>query len=82
MNNTREVSSMDRDLSARIRERAYEIWMSTGCSHGQAEQHWFAAEQEILTGSAFHAKVADAPTKANKRRATAKRSKESLRHLT
>jgi hypothetical protein len=73
---------MDRDLSARIRERAYEIWMANGCRHGQAEQHWFAAEQEILAGSSFDAKVPNTPAKANKRRATAKRSKERLRYST
>ena len=73
---------MDRDVSERIRERAYEIWMTTGCRHGQADQHWFAAEQEILAGSSFDAKVANVPAKANKRRGAAKRSKESLRHLT
>ena len=70
---------MDRDVSDRIRERAYEIWMATGCRHGQAEQHWFTAEQEIRAGSSLDAKVGDAPTKANKRRGVAKRSKESLR---
>lgn len=73
---------MDRDMSARIRERAYEIWIANGCRHGQAEQHWFTAEQEILAGSSFAAKVAEAPAKADKRRGSAKRSKESLRHLT
>jgi DUF2934 family protein len=68
---------MELDLSDRIRERAYEIWMASGCRHGQAEQHWFAAEQELKAGTSRDAKVADAPTKANKRRGTAKRSKES-----
>ena len=70
---------MDRDVSDRIRERAYEIWMATGRHHGEAEQHWFAAEQEILAGSAFDATVANVPTKTNRRRGTAKRAKESLR---
>jgi hypothetical protein len=70
---------MDRDLSERIRERAYEIWMATGCRHGQAEQHWFTAEREILTAPSLDVKAADAPGKANKRRGNAKRSKESLR---
>lgn len=60
--------NLDRDLSDRIRERAYEIWVGTGCRHGDAERHWFAAEQEILTGSSLDATVAHAPAKANKRR--------------
>ena len=71
---------MDRDVSDRIRERAYEIWMASGCRHGEAEHHWFTAEQEILAGSSFDAKAALAPAKANKRRTAAKRSKESLRN--
>jgi DUF2934 family protein len=32
----------------RIRERAYEIWVASGYRDGQAEQHWLAAEREIL----------------------------------
>lgn len=73
---------MDRDVSDRVRERAYEIWVANGCRHGQADQHWLAAEQEILAGSSFDAKLANVPAKANKRRGAAKRFKESLRRLT
>ena len=40
---------MDQSLEDRIRERAYEIWTAHGWVPGQAEQHWLAAEQEILT---------------------------------
>jgi hypothetical protein len=64
---------MDGNLSDRIRERAYEIWVSSGCRHGEAERHWFAAEQEISAASALHAKIA--PTQASKNRRTPKRSK-------
>jgi hypothetical protein len=39
---------MDETLNHRIRERAYEIWAITGCPEGQADQHWLAAEREIL----------------------------------
>ena len=45
------TSHMDQDLENLIRERAYEIWTSHGCVHGQADQHWLAAEREILTAS-------------------------------
>jgi len=41
---------MHQDLSERIRERAYEIWIASGYRDGKAEQHWLAAEQEILSG--------------------------------
>jgi DUF2934 family protein len=40
---------MHQDLSERIRERAYEIWIASGCRDGEADQHWLAAEQEILS---------------------------------
>jgi hypothetical protein len=42
---------MDQSLENRIRERAYEIWIAQGCVHGQADQHWLAAEREILAAS-------------------------------
>ncbi len=45
------TSHMDQNLEKLIRERAYEIWTSHGCVHGQADQHWLAAEREILTAS-------------------------------
>ena len=38
------------ESSNRIRERAYEIWQERGCPDGQAEEHWLAAEREILDG--------------------------------
>jgi DUF2934 family protein len=40
---------MDHNLEHRIRERAYEIWTAHGCINGQADQHWLAAEREVLT---------------------------------
>jgi hypothetical protein len=43
---------MDKSLENRIRERAYEMWTADGCADGQAEQHWLAAEREILATSA------------------------------
>ena len=42
---------MDDTLTHRIRERAYEMWMSDGCREGEAEQHWLAAEREVLKSS-------------------------------
>jgi hypothetical protein len=41
----------ERDLSDRIRDRAYEIWAASG-RNGEAAQHWLAAEREILSASA------------------------------
>jgi hypothetical protein len=31
-----------------VRERAYELYLSRGGEHGQDEDDWFRAEQEIL----------------------------------
>jgi hypothetical protein len=42
---------MEPSLEYRIRERAYEIWIADGCVNGQDDQHWLAAEQEILAKS-------------------------------
>jgi len=42
---------MDHNLEGRIRELAYKIWTAQGCIHGQADQHWLAAEREILAAS-------------------------------
>jgi hypothetical protein len=41
---------MDHTLEERIRERAYQIWNACGCTDGQAEEHWFTAEREVLSG--------------------------------
>ena len=35
-------------VEKRIRERAYELYESRGCEHGQDVQDWLRAEQEIL----------------------------------
>lgn len=56
---------MDRDLSDRIRERAYEIWVATGCRDGEADQHWLTAERELTTASS----VRDAAKTTKARRA-------------
>jgi hypothetical protein len=40
---------MDCSLQHRIRERAYEIWSAEGRTHGRAEQHWLAAERQVLS---------------------------------
>jgi Protein of unknown function (DUF2934) len=64
---------IDQDLSERIRGRAYEIWIASVHGDGEADQHWLAAEQEILSGLRSAA-VAKAPAKRIRGRATVKRS--------
>ena len=39
---------MEQSVQERIRERAYQLWDTSGRMNGQAEQHWLAAEREIL----------------------------------
>ena len=62
------------DLSDLIRERAYEIWIASGYRSDEAEQHWLAAEQEILS-SLQSAAAVKAPAKRISGRAAPKRSK-------
>ena len=61
-----------RSLEHRIRERAYEIWTARGCIQGQDDQHWLAAEREILTE--LTATVAVPETGASVARPCAKKS--------
>ena len=61
---------MDHSLQNRIRERAYELWNAHGCVHGQADQHWLAAEREILAAST--AAIAREPAPQKKRRPPAR----------
>jgi hypothetical protein len=42
------MRAMDNTLQERIRERAYEIWSTNGHIEGKADQHWLAAERELL----------------------------------
>ena len=39
---------MTQAIEQRIRERAYEIWMATGCENGLADLHWLSAEQAVM----------------------------------
>jgi hypothetical protein len=64
---------MDQNLENLIRERAYEIWAAGGCMHGQADQHWLAAEREILTAST--ATLSGKPVPEKKKRPLHARSK-------
>jgi Protein of unknown function (DUF2934) len=61
---------MDQTIENRIRERAYEIWTAHGRVHGQADQHWLAAEREILAAST--AALAGKPAPKKKRRSPAR----------
>jgi Protein of unknown function (DUF2934) len=53
---------MEEDLLDLIRERAYEKWIASGYRDDEAEQHWLAAEREILS-ALQSAAVVKAPAK-------------------
>ena len=38
----------DSNLRHQIETRAFEIWMSSGCSQGNDVAHWLQAENEVL----------------------------------
>ena len=40
--------SFDTELRGQIERRAHEIWLSSGCSHGNDIAHWLRAENEVL----------------------------------
>jgi Protein of unknown function (DUF2934) len=68
---------MEHTLEHRIRQRAYEIWHAHGRADGKANEHWLAAEREVL--SSLHAPASDAsPRKtANPTRTVGQRSAKS-----
>jgi hypothetical protein len=39
------------DLDQAIRERAYHLWIESGCEDGNADAHWLVAQREILSAS-------------------------------
>jgi Protein of unknown function (DUF2934) len=59
------------DLEHAIRERAYHLWIESGCEDGQAEHHWLVAQRSIL-GTLLGARN-DAAAKPKKARAPRKK---------
>jgi hypothetical protein len=39
------------DMEQAIRERAYHLWIESGCTEGNADVHWLAAQRDILSAS-------------------------------
>jgi len=44
-------ASLDPDMHYEIEKRAYEIWLSSGLSHGADIDHWLQAETEVLAAA-------------------------------
>jgi Protein of unknown function (DUF2934) len=42
---------MEHTLELRIRQRAYEIWNADGRADGKADEHWLAAEREVVSSN-------------------------------
>jgi DUF2934 family protein len=42
------VNSSSADLNAKIRERAYQLYLERGSTPGHENEDWFRAEREIL----------------------------------
>jgi hypothetical protein len=40
-----------RDIEQTIRDRAYHLWLESGCQDGNADGHWLAAQREVLGAS-------------------------------
>ena len=41
--------NMEPEITQRIRERAYDLWLASGSPAGHSEVNWLAAEKEILS---------------------------------
>ena len=69
-----ELRIIMRDLEQAIRERAYHLWIESGCEEGQAEHHWLAAQRSVL-GALLGARedAVEVPVKPKKVRAPRKK---------
>ncbi|WP_024512078.1 DUF2934 domain-containing protein [Bradyrhizobium sp. ARR65] len=57
------------NLEQSIRERAYQLWIESGCTDGNAEVHWLSAQREILQASLGNLGSEAAPAKPKKAKA-------------
>ena len=64
---------MERSLQQHIRQRAYEMWNAGGRIEGEADQHWLAAEREVLAQQMTATSSAPQTTAPNKSRRPARR---------
>ena len=49
-----ESAVLTEEIEARVRHRAYELWVQRGYEHGRAIEDWLQAEKEV-TASIFKA---------------------------
>ncbi len=69
---------MDTNFEQKVRERAYEIWVSAGMADGNAHEHWVLAEEVVAneagTSVASEPAMAASPMKRSVRKVAAKKS--------
>jgi hypothetical protein len=46
--------SLNTDLEAFVRERAYQLWQSEGCPDGRGEEYWHRAREMIEAEAQTH----------------------------
>jgi DUF2934 family protein len=63
------------DMEQAIRERAYHLWIEGGRRDGLAENHWLAAQREILSASLSGLGRVAASAKTKKARAPRKKER-------
>jgi Protein of unknown function (DUF2934) len=63
---------MQQGLENQIRERAYQLWEANGYQDGAADQHWLAAEREVLASFAASTSITDSPAPSKTGRKTTK----------
>lgn len=68
---------MDRDVTDKICERAYELWVAGGTQEGQSELNWITAEQEVLAAAAVVAAKGRARLQTAKTGTEARAKRES-----
>jgi hypothetical protein len=58
------------DVEQAIRERAYHLWLESGCQDGSADTHWLEAQREVLSASLDEIGQATATSKSAKPKTT------------
>jgi hypothetical protein len=51
-----KCNNPDEVLRQKIKERAFHIWLESGCLHDDHERHWFQAEREVVEAAKLEQK--------------------------
>ena len=69
---------MDVNLEQQVRARAYELWLRDGMADGRDQDHWRAAECELLNASVEATPTAAPAPKAKAKSAKTKSAKTKM----